>query len=177
MIALGVLGACLAVSGVVLLLAVGAGALSQAPRSTSSTSLWTQTVDKFRAVSVRRWIVVLVAAGSSVASTCWVEPSPASRRAPLTPNASRVRLTRAGTALSPRSTLPDTVRATVSPTATGLATGGTGWSSSLLPQAARAATASRAGTKKAREVCMMGFLRRLKGGGVPARHRGTTREA
>ena len=71
MIALGVLGACLAVSGVVLLLAVGAGALSQAPRSTSSTSLWTQTVDKFRAVSVRRWIVVLVAAGSAVAATLW----------------------------------------------------------------------------------------------------------
>lgn len=71
MIALGVLGACLAVAGAVLLLAVGAGALSQAPKPAPSTSLWTQTVEKIRTLPPRRWVVLLVAAGSAIAAALW----------------------------------------------------------------------------------------------------------
>lgn len=71
MIPLGVLGACLAVAGAVVLAAVAAGVLAQTPASPSSTGLWTKTVDNVRAVPRRTWVLLLLAALSAVAVTLW----------------------------------------------------------------------------------------------------------
>lgn len=74
MIIWGVLGACLAVAGVVVLFAVGAGALTQAPAAHSSTGLWTRAVDKLRGTNPRTWVFLLVAvvlAGGAALWTGW----------------------------------------------------------------------------------------------------------
>lgn len=71
MIPLGVLGACLAVAGVVVLAAVGSGVLVQEPRPASSTPLWETAVDKCCGIPARTWVSVLVAVVVAVAVTLW----------------------------------------------------------------------------------------------------------
>lgn len=71
MISLGVLGVCLAVAGLVVIAAVGSGALVQQPRVSSGAPLWTATVDKCRAIPARIWVSVLVGAIGAVAVTLW----------------------------------------------------------------------------------------------------------
>lgn len=71
MIAWGVLGTCLALGGVLVLIAVATGVLTSTPKPASSTRLWTQTVDKMRVVSPRRWILIVVAAGSAIVASLW----------------------------------------------------------------------------------------------------------
>ena len=71
MIALGVLAACLAVAGAVLLAAVAAGVVTQRPAGHASTGLWTKTVDNLRSVPRRTWVFVLVAFGLAIGVTLW----------------------------------------------------------------------------------------------------------
>ncbi len=71
MIPLGVLGACLAVAGAMVLAAVAAGVLVQAPSSTSSTGLWTAIVEKSRSIPRRTWLSGLVAVTLGVAAALW----------------------------------------------------------------------------------------------------------